>query len=113
MIHDNLCSLDSIYFILLEQLATRLDNIWYIVDYKVPIINLLNYQLNEKEYDQLKMGINHCFINEDNDIKKHIEANMEPIVYIACDKVDQSDLKNFHEFLWGYADIFAKNVIST
>ena len=71
--------MDSIFFILLEQLATRLYQIWYIVDYKVPIINLLNYQLNEKEYDQLGMGIHHCFVNKDNDIKKHIEANMESI----------------------------------
>ena len=29
------------------------------VDYKVPIINLSNYQLNQKESDQLKMGLNH------------------------------------------------------
>ena len=83
------------------------------VDYKVPIINLSNYQLNENEYNQLKMGLNHCFINKDKNLKNHIAANMESIAYITSDKVDQTDLENFHEFLRGYTDIFAKNVIST
>ena len=83
------------------------------VDYKVPIINLSNYQLNEKEYNQLKMGLNHCFINKDKNLKNHIAANMESIAYITSDKVDKTDLENFHEFLRGYTDIFAKNVIST
>ena len=83
------------------------------VDYKVPIVNLWNYQLNEKEYDQLKMGLNHCFINKDKNKKRHIAANMESIPYIASEKVDQNDLENFREFLRGYTDIFMKNVIST
>ena len=83
------------------------------VDYKVLIINLSNNQWNEKEYDQLKIGLNHCLINRDKNIKKHIAANMESIVYIASEKVDQNDLENFHEFLWGCTDVFAKNVIST
>ena len=37
---------------------------------------------------------------------------MELIAYIASDKVDQTDFENFHEFLQGYTEIFAKNVIS-
>ena len=83
------------------------------VNYKVPIINLLNYQLNENEYDQLKMGLNHCFINKNEEIKKYIAANMESVAYIASEKVDQTDVENFHEFSHGYTNIFAKNVIST
>ena len=59
------------------------------------------------------MGLNHCFINKDKSIKKHIAANMESIAYIASEKVDQNDWENFHEFLQGYTDIFVKNVIST
>ena len=31
------------------------------VDYKVPITNLSNNKLNEKEYDQLKIGIKPLF----------------------------------------------------
>ena len=59
------------------------------------------------------MGLNHCFINKDKNIKKHIAANMESIAYIPSDKVGQTDLENFYEFLRGNTDIFAKNVIST
>ena len=73
----------------------------------------MDCQLNEKEYDQLKMGLNHCFINKDKNIKKHVTANMESIAYIASDKVGQTDLEKFHEFLRGHTDIFAKNMIST
>ena len=43
------------------------------VDYKVPIIDLSNYQLNEKGYDQLKMGLNHCFINKEKNIKSTLQ----------------------------------------
>ena len=46
-------------------------------------------------------------------MKKHIAANIESITYITSEKVDQKDLENFHEFLRGYTNIFAKNVIST
>ena len=59
------------------------------------------------------MGLNHCFINKNKNIKQHIGGNMKSIAYIASEKVDQNDLENFYEFLRGYTDIFAKNVIST
>ena len=83
------------------------------VDQKVPFINLSNYQLNEKEYDQFKVGLNHCFINKDKNVKKYIAANMEPIAYIASEKVDQTGLENLHQFFPSYTDTFVKNVIST
>ena len=38
---------------------------------------------------------------------------MELISYIASGKVDQTDLENFHKFLRGHTDIFAKNAILT
>ena len=46
-------------------------------NYSVPIINLSSYTLNDSEYNQLKFGLNHCFINKDKHIKKDIAANME------------------------------------
>ena len=39
-------------------------------NYSVSIINLSNYTLNSFEYNQLKFGLNHCFINKDKHIKK-------------------------------------------
>ena len=38
---------------------------------------------------------------------------MRSIAYIASEKVDRTDWENFHEFLRGYTDIFAENVIQT
>ena len=81
-------------------------------NYSVPIINLSNYTLNDSEYNQLKFGLNHCFINKDKHIKKKIAANMELLDYSASKQVDSSQFKNFHEFLHGYTDIFSKNVLS-
>ena len=82
-------------------------------NYSVPIINLSNYTLNDSEYNQLKFGLNHCFINKDKHIKKDIAANMESLVYSASKQVDTSQSENFHEFLRGYTDIFSKNALST
>ena len=73
----------------------------------------MNYQLNEKQYDQFKLGLNDCFINKDENVKKYIAANMEPIAYIASEMVDQTGLENLHQFFPSYTNIFAKNVIST
>ena len=39
-------------------------------NYSVPIINLSSYTPNDSEYNQLKFGLNHCFINKDKHIKK-------------------------------------------
>ena len=44
-------------------------------NYSVPIINLSNYTLNDSEYNQLKFGLNHCFIYKDKYIKKNVAAN--------------------------------------
>ena len=82
-------------------------------NYSVPIINLSSYTLNDSEYNQLKFGLNHCFINKDKHIKKDIATNMESLAYSASKQVDPSQLKNFHECLRGYTDIFSKNVLST
>ena len=82
-------------------------------NYSVPIINISSYTLNDSEYNQLKFGLNHCFINKDKHIKKDIATNMESLAYSASKQVDPSQLENFHEFLSGYTDIFSKNVLST
>ena len=82
-------------------------------NYSVPIINISSYTLNDSEYNQLKFGLNHCFINKDKHIKKDIATNMESLAYSASKQVDPSQLENFHEFLRGYTDIFLKNVLCT
>ena len=79
-------------------------------EYKVPIINLSDHQLTKEEYQQLKFGLNHSFINKDKNLKKDIAIHMESLAFKASKEVDNIDLENFHEFLRGYTDIFSKNV---
>ena len=94
-----------------KKIANQKDDTF--TNYSVPIINLSSYTLNDSEYNQLKFGLNHCFINKDKHIKKDIATNMESLAYSASKQVDPSQLKNFHECLRGYTDIFSKNVLST
>ena len=82
-------------------------------NYSVPIINLSRYKLNDSEYNQLKFGLNHCFINKDKHIKKDIVANMESLAYSVSKQVGPSQLENSHEFLRRYINIFSKKVLST
>ena len=78
-------------------------------NYSVSIINLSNYTLNDSACNQLKFGLNNCFIKDKH--KKNIAANMESLAYSAYKQVDPSHLQNFHEVLGGYTDIFSKNVL--
>ena len=82
-------------------------------EYQVPIINLSSHELTEEEYQQLKFGLNHSFINKNKNIKKDIATRMESVAYIASKKVEQLQLEDFHEFLRGYTDIFARNIYNT
>ena len=80
-------------------------------NYTVPIINLFSYILSDAEYNQLKFGINHSFVNKDKHMKKHRVANMECLAYGTFKYVDQSRLGDLYEFLCAYTDIFTYNVL--
>ena len=80
-------------------------------NYTVPIINLFSYILSDAEYNQLKFGINHSFVNKDKRMKKHRVANMECLAYSTSKYVDQSRLGDLHEFLCAYTDRFTYNVL--
>ena len=56
------------------------------------IINRSNYQLNEKEYDQSKMGLNHYFINKDKNIKS--------ILQLTWNQEHKSPLKKLTRLIW-------------
>ena len=82
-------------------------------NYKVPIINLSDYNLSETERKQLQLGLEYSFINKNQDLKKNHAANLETRASQASPFVDKTKLEDFHEFLWVYADIFTKNVHTT
>ena len=81
--------------------------------YEVRITNLSSRQLTNTEYQQLKFGLNHSFINKDKNAKKDITTHMESLAYTALKKVENIQLQNFNEFLRGYTGIFPKNVLNS
>ena len=54
-----------------------------------------------------------CYINHNKHIKKNLAANLESVAQKTSIDVDHTQLKEFHEFLRGYTDIFTKNILKT
>ena len=81
--------------------------------YKVPIINLSDYELSQVERKQLQLGLEYRFVNKNRDLKKNLAANLETLASQASSFVDHTKLEDFHEFLRAYADIFTKNIYAT
>ena len=85
-------------------------------NYTVPIINLSSFILcytDYTEYNQLKFGINHSFVNKDKHMKKHIAADIESLAFSTSECIDQSKLGGFSEFLHACTDVFTNNVLKT
>ena len=82
-------------------------------NYRVPIINLSDYDLSEVERKQLQLGLEYSFVNKNRDLKKNLAANLETLASQASSFVDHTKLEDFHEFLRAYTDIFIKNIYAT
>ena len=82
-------------------------------NYSVPIINLSNYNLSSQETQQLKLGLDYCFVDKNKDVRRFLAANMESLADSVKDNIDHKNLKHFHEFLRGYTDIFTNNIYAT
>ena len=48
-------------------------------NYRVPIINLSDYQLSEVEHKQLQLGLEYSFVNKNRDLKKNLAVNLETL----------------------------------
>ena len=79
-------------------------------NYRVPIINLSDYDLSEVEHKQLQLHLEYSFVNKNRDLKKNLAANLETLASQASSFVDYKD---FHEFLRAYTNIFTKNIYAT
>ena len=82
-------------------------------NYRVPIINLSDYDLSEVERKQLQLGLEYSFVNKNRDLKENLAANLETLASQASSFVDHTKLEDFHEFLRAYTDIFTKNTYAT
>ena len=79
-------------------------------NYSVPIINLSNYNISDQQRQQLKLGLDYCFVDKNKDVQRFLAANMESLADSVKGNIDHEDLEHFHEFLRGYTNIFTNNI---
>ena len=81
--------------------------------YKVPIINLSNYELSDIKRKELEMGLKYSFVDKNKRLKQQLAVNMETISNSPTKCVEGNKVEDFHEFLRAYTDIFTKNIYAT
>ena len=82
-------------------------------NYSIPIINLSNYNLSNQERQQLKLGLDYCFVDENKEVWRFLAANMESLANSVKGNIDHKNLEHVHEFLFGYAYIFTNYIYAT
>ena len=79
-------------------------------DYNISIINLLTINLNQKELNQLKMGLDYSVVDQNKQVKKNIAASLENVAEAVDKDLDKEQEEDFHELLRAYTDILEKNL---
>ena len=69
------------------------------LDYNIPIINLSTINFNQKELNQLKMGLDYSFVNKNKHVQTNIAASMENVVEAVDKDLDNEQREDFHELL--------------
>ena len=75
------------------------------IKYSVPLVNLSNNHLTEKELVQLSFGLEHSFVDKNKHIKKKLAANLEVDTEKVTDSLDKEVWEDYHEFLRAHTDI--------
>ena len=89
------------------------NSIAYVSSYCIPIVNISDTELTEKEERALSFGLEHSFVDKNKSIKSFLAANLEGVAESVDKAVDPNEKENFHEFLRAYTDMFTKNVHNT
>ena len=69
------------------------------LDYNIPIINLSATNFNQKELNQLKMGLDYSFVDKNKHVQTNIAASMENVVEAVDKDLDNEQREDFHELL--------------
>ena len=69
------------------------------LDYNIPIINLSTINFNQKELNQLKMGLDYSFVDKNKHVKMNIAASMENVAEAVDKDPDNEQREDFHELL--------------
>ena len=74
------------------------------------MVSVSNYNLSNQERQQLKLGLDYCFVDKNKDVGRFLAANMESLADSVKDNIDHKNLEHFHELLRGYADIYQQRL---
>ena len=81
--------------------------------YQVPVINLSNVDLNERESQQLKLGLEHCFVDKNKYVKRNLANSFESLADKVNKGTKEENKEKLHELLRSYTDIFSNNIYKT
>ena len=96
-----------------KKLKKLIQNNTPVSKYKVPIINLSNYELSDIERKELEMGLEYSFVDKNKQLKQQVAVNVEIVSHSATKYIEDNKVEDFHEFLRAYTDIFAKYIYAT
>ena len=80
----------------------------YASSYCIPIVNISDTELTEKEERVLSFGLEHSFVDKNKNFKSFLAANLEGVEESADKAVGPNEKENFHEFLRAYTDVYKK-----
>ena len=69
--------------------------------------------MTSNEINQFKFGLYYSFLDENKNIKKHLDANFKSLADKITDNLGSLTREDFHEFFRAYVDIFVKDVYAT
>ena len=78
--------------------------------YKVPVVNLSNTILKNRELQQLQYGLDHCFVDKNKNTKRNLVTSLETVAERVTPIVEDSEKEDFHQFIRIYTDIFWNNI---
>ena len=66
-------------------------------NYSILIINLSNYNLSSQETQQLKLGLDYCFVDKNKDVWRFLATNMEFLADSVKGNINHKNVEHFHE----------------
>ena len=64
--------------------------------YSVPVVNLSNNYLTEKEHVRLSFSLEHSFVDKNKHIEKNSAANLEVVAEKVTDSLHKEVRADFH-----------------
>ena len=79
-------------------------------NYSIPIINFSTTHSTQKQLNQLKIGLDYSFVDENKHAKMNIAASMESLAEAVVKGLDNKKREDFHEILQSYTNILSRNL---